>query len=124
MTYINCTNCAHCVDIAVPDTWDAEELKQARLNAFKTIGGWLDEDKKSKDIKVRLNSINLNENKRASYINQEVQLLKEVDVNTNNSSSFKMIFAVSIITIPIIGFVIYQIGYKKVKKTSYNEILI
>jgi len=38
---INCTQCAHCVDLYTPQSTDAPELLAARLLFIQTLDGWL-----------------------------------------------------------------------------------
>ena len=43
--YIDCTDCAHCIDLNPPSDSDAEILKNGRADAYSTITYWLAQDR-------------------------------------------------------------------------------
>lgn len=50
---IQCTDCAHCIDLGVDKESDPDNLKKGRALAVKTIGQWLDEDLERKGYKTQ-----------------------------------------------------------------------
>lgn len=48
--YINCNDCAHCVDMLPPSDNDDYNLTAARLDAFLTIKKWLEDDTMKKNL--------------------------------------------------------------------------
>lgn len=40
---IDCSNCAHCIDLYTPELDDPTSLKKIREEEFLTITGWINE---------------------------------------------------------------------------------